>query len=129
MDDNTVNSDTTEKLPASASEQDEETALEKQAETPLTKRMRLWQILGGWLFGFAIWFCLALSAYFPDNVLMTWLFLGIFVIAMIVRRQVELRTGISMRLYMKHLLISLVVFLGVFIILGPVTHLLDVEGL
>lgn len=94
----------------------------------ITHHQRVWQTVLGWVFGFAIWFCLALSAYYPDNVLLTWSFLAVFVLAMILRRFLETHYGINMRLFTKNLLISLVVFLVVFIILGPVTGILDVDG-
>lgn len=128
-----------EKLPATPDEKEEENRLEREQEEEEAeiaeyqaklspKAQKTWQIILGWAFGFGIWFCLALGAYFPDNVIMTWLFLILFVVAMIIRRQVEARTGVSMRTFMLHLLISMVVFLVVYIILGPVTHVLDPEN-
>lgn len=128
MEDNTSHDNTDSREDLTEEKNLQEAELSDITEKELPKKTRQWQAALGWAFGFAIWFCLALSAYYPDNVLMTWLFLAVFVLAMIIRRQVEIRTGISMRVFMKHLLISLVVFLVVFIILGPVTHILDVDG-
>lgn len=103
---------------------EEETALVPAAE--LTKKQRLLQILLGWLAGFLIWFCMALGVMFPDNELLGWSFLLVFAAAMFGRNAVERRTGMDLRLYMRCFLISLIVFLGVFILLGPVLHVIDV---
>lgn len=91
---------------------------------PLTKRQRLWQIILGWLAGFLIWFCMALGLMHPDNQLLSWSFLIVFAAAMFGRNAVEHRTGMDLRLYMRCFLYSLIVFLAVFVVLGPVTHLL-----
>jgi 4-hydroxybenzoate polyprenyltransferase len=82
------------------------------------KQQKIWQIVLGWVFGFSIWFSLALGAVDPDNALLRWLFLIIFAVAVFGRNQVEKKTGVSMRVFMKHFLISLLVFLGVFLIYG-----------
>ncbi len=82
------------------------------------KQQTVWQIVLGWAFGFGIWFSLALGAQDQENVLLRWLFLIIFAVAMIGRNQIEKRTGVMLRVFMKHFLISLLVFLGVFIIYG-----------
>lgn len=109
-------------------EHNEEAAEIEEYKARLTPgQQRTWQIALGWVFGFAVWFCLALGAYYPDDTVISWLFLAVFVGAMILRKQVEDRTGISMRIFMRHLLISLVIFLVLFIILGPVTGILDID--
>jgi hypothetical protein len=82
------------------------------------KQQTIWQIALGWAFGFGIWFSLALGAQDQENVLLRWLFLILFAVAMIGRNQIEKRTGVRLRVFMKHFLISLLVFLGVFIIYG-----------
>lgn len=103
---------------------------EEQAQLPPpppTKKQRWMQILLGWLAGFLIWFSMALGLMYPDNPVLSWLFLVVFAAAMFGRNAVERRTGMDLRPFMRAFLISLVVFLVVFVILGPVTHLLP-EG-
>lgn len=85
------------------------------------------QVVGGWLFGFLIWFCLAMGAMNPSNELLNWMFLVVFLIAMLLRNYFEQRLGMSMRAFMKWLLVSLVVFMGVFLVLGPWLHVLPVN--
>ncbi|MBD5559801.1 MAG: hypothetical protein HDQ87_05520 [Clostridia bacterium] len=89
-----------------------------------TRRQRLMQIILGWLAGFLIWFCMALGLMFPENQLLGWSFLIVFAAAMFGRNEVARRTGLDLRTYMRSFLISLIVFLAVFIIVGPVMHLL-----
>lgn len=75
------------------------------------------QIVLGWVFGFLIWFTMAIGVVNSENELLSWLFLVVFAVAMIGRNYLE-RNGIVMRVFMKHFLISLIVFLGVFLLLG-----------
>ena len=90
------------------------------------RQWTIWQIALGWAFGFAIWLCLALGALHPEDALLSWLFLVVFVFAMIVRQQIETLTGLSMRTFTKHLLFSLIAFLVVFVVLGPVSGIVKV---
>lgn len=91
------------------------------------KAWHMVQVAGGWIFGFLVWFCLAIGAMHPTNELLNWLFLVVFLIAMLLRNYFEQRLGVSMRTFMKWLLVSLVVFLGVFVILGPWLHVLPID--
>ena len=113
-------------------EEKELTPLEEEREIAeqrpqLTSKQRLWQILLGWASGFLIWFCMALGLMFPENTIMSWLFLVVFAAAMFGRNAVERRTGMDVRLFTRCFLFSLIVFLIVFVIAGPVLHLLP-EG-
>lgn len=92
-----------------------------------SKWQKFWQIFLGWFLGFLIWFFMALGMFFPDNILMSWSFLIVFAAAMYGRNAIERRTGIELKLYMRHFLISLIVFFAIFVILGPVTHVIDPE--
>lgn len=117
----------TEKTAEELYEEQEEEEAEIMEYVPKlsTKWQRFWQIFLGWLFGFLIWFFMAVGLFFPDNILLSWSFLIVFAAAMYGRNAVERRTGMHLKLYMRHFLISLIVFLAVFVILGPVTHVLD----
>lgn len=92
------------------------------------KWLKFWQIFLGWLAGFLIWFFMALGVLYPDNLLMSWAFLIVFAVAMFGRNAIERRTGLELKLFMRHFLISLIVFLVIFVILGPVTHILDTDS-
>lgn len=82
------------------------------------KQQRVLQIILGLFCGFLVWLCLGLGSIDTDNSLFRWLFLIVFVVIMIVKNQIEKRTGIMMHTFMKFFLIGLVVFLGVFLIYG-----------
>lgn len=122
-----------EKVPAVSEPETERLPVPEQAEESAavslrepTQKQRKLQILLGWLAGFLIWFCMALGVMYPENELLSWSFLLVFAAAMFGRNAVERRTGMDLRLYMRSFLISLIVFLAVFVILGPVTHILKV---
>lgn len=80
------------------------------------KQQKILQIILGLFCGFLVWLCLGLTD--TDNSLFRWLFLIVFVVIMLVKNQIEKRTGIMMHTFMKFFLIGLVVFLGIFLIYG-----------
>ncbi|MGI6153911.1 MAG: hypothetical protein ACOYJB_08815 [Christensenellaceae bacterium] len=81
------------------------------------KQQNVLQILLGFVFGFAIWLALALPVVFgEEGGLLGWLWVIIFAIAMFGKNAVQKRTGVSMRTFMKFFGISLVIFMGVFIL-------------
>lgn len=82
------------------------------------KQQKILQIIFGLLCGFLVWFTLGLGTIDHDNSLFRWLFLIVFVVIMIVKNQIEKRTGILMQTFMKFFLIGLVIFLGVYLIYG-----------
>ncbi len=92
-------------------------------------QQKFWQIFAGWGFGFAIWFSLGISSYFPDDFLLSWLWVIIFAVAMFGRRSIENKTGIKLVFFIKHFLIALIVFLALFVLLGPVGNVLPMPVL
>lgn len=84
-------------------------------------QQKIWQTVMGLVAGFAVWFSLGLSTAFQDNGFLRWLFLLVFVVVMVVRAQIEKRTGVILRTFMKFFLIGLIVFLVAFIIYGLAT--------
>lgn len=82
------------------------------------KQQKMWQIILGWVCGFAVMFSLFLSSTDPDNQLLSWLFLIVFVIIMVTRTQVEKRTGVRLNQFMKYWIISLAVFLAIYFLYG-----------
>lgn len=82
------------------------------------KQQKIWQTVMGIVCGFAVWLSLALGSIDPDNTLLRWLFLIVFVAIMVIRTQIEKRTGVILRTFMKYFLIGLVIFLGVYLIYG-----------
>lgn len=84
-------------------------------------QQKLWQTIAGIGSGFLIWWSLWMGSVDPDNGLFRWLFLIIFVVIMLIKRQIEVKTGIILKTFQKFFLIGLVVFLGVFVLEGIVT--------
>ncbi len=85
------------------------------------KQQKIWQTVMGLVAGFAVWFSLGLSTAMQDNGFLRWLFLLVFVVVMVVRAQIEKRTGVILRTFMKFFLIGLIVFLVVFVLYGLAT--------
>ena len=85
------------------------------------KQQKIWQTVLGLLSGAAIWLCLGLASMDQDNQLLSWSFVIVFAAVMIIRSQVEKRTGVQLRTFMKWFLIGLIVFLAVFVIYGLAT--------
>ncbi len=123
----TVSAEEIEKMDKELYAQEEEEAAEiEEYVCKLTPgQQQVWQIILGWVFGFSIWFSLAISMLNPDNSLLSFLFVIIFAAAMFGRTAIERKTGVRLRVFMKHFLISLIVFLAAYIILGPVTGILS----
>lgn len=119
--DNEVNTDSSEDItsiiPTEQQEDDEEETF--HYEPKLTeKQQKVLQIILGLFCGFLVWFCLGMGTIDRENSLLRWLFLIVFVGIMIGKNQIEKRTGIMMRTFMKFFLVGLIVFLGVFLIYG-----------
>lgn len=108
--------DMTSIMPSEQADDEEETF---HYEPKLTeKQQKVLQIILGLFSGFLVWFCLGMGTVDRENSLLRWLFLIVFVAIMIGKNQIEKRTGIMMRTFMKFFLIGLIVFLGVFLIYG-----------
>ncbi len=119
-------SENTEIVPAKTSEavdtgeggevQEEEEPVIQYVPKLTEKQQKIWQTVLGFVCGFAIWFSLAISSTDEENGLLKWLFLIIFVAVMVIRNQIEKKTGVILKTFMKFFLISLIIFLGVFVI-------------
>ena len=88
----------------------------------LTEKQFKWaQILLGIAAGGGMWVSIwgsnALATYFNQEV-WGYLFVAVFLVVMLVQRRVEKKLGTPLKLYFKAFLISLVVGLGVFILVG-----------
>ncbi|HBU11738.1 MAG TPA: hypothetical protein DEB31_03110 [Clostridiales bacterium] len=85
-------------------------------------QQKFWQIFLGIAFGAGIMIALFSGAYIdPENQLFSWLWLILFAAAMLGRNQVEKRTGIRLMYFMRALLISMIIALGIFLIFGAAT--------
>lgn len=102
------------------SDAEEEAVAEPEPYVPkLTeKQQKIFQTIMGLLSGFLVWMSLGLSSIDPENGIMRWLFLIVFVAVMVTKNQIEKRTGIILRTFMKFFLIGLIVFLVAYILYG-----------
>jgi predicted branched-subunit amino acid permease len=69
---------------------------------------------GMWI---SIWGSTALATYFNQEA-WGYMFVAVFLVVILVQRRVEKKLGVPLKLYFKSFLISLVVGLGVFILIG-----------
>lgn len=82
------------------------------------KQFKAVQIILGIVTGAVIWFTIWIAGQYPDNQVLGYLFLVVFVVALIIQRRVEKKIGQPLRLYFRAYLISLIVGLGTFLIYG-----------
>ncbi len=85
------------------------------------KQFKAAQVFFGIVAGAAIWFTIWIAGQFPDNQVLGYLFLGVFLVALLIQRHVEKKLQMRLKLYFKTYLISLIAGLGFFIIFGLTT--------
>ncbi len=82
------------------------------------KQFKSMQIIMGIAAGAGIWLSIWVAGLFPDNGFLGYLFLIVFVVALVIQRRVEKNIGQPLKLYFKSYIISLIVGLGLFVIYG-----------
>ncbi len=101
-----------------AEEAEDDTLPEPYVPKLTEKQQKTWQTIAGIACGAAVMLSLWAGSMDQDNQLLRWLFLIIFAAVMLIRNQIEKKTGILLRTFMKYFLISLAACLGIFVIWG-----------
>jgi len=78
------------------------------------KQINILQVIGGILFSGLIWLSIWFSGKTTDG-LLQYLFVGVFLIAMLVPRTIERKFDLTLKLYRKALLIGLIIGIIVFV--------------
>ena len=82
------------------------------------KQFKAVQIILGIVTGAVIWFTIWIAVQYPDNQVLGYLFLGVFLAALLIQRRVEKKIGKPLKYYFRAYLISLAGGLGAFLIYG-----------
>ena len=82
------------------------------------KQFKIVQIIMGIVVGAAIWFSIWVSSLFPENGFLGYLFLIVFVVALVIQRRVEKNIGKPLKFYFRAYIISLIAGLAFFLIYG-----------